>query len=115
MTDPVLESLLRPRKLSDLWSLPHIDPNPWALPKDGKTAIERVKEGYEELKKIKGAPYTQIYSYKWGFFKKGRWLEGKGNVILTPGWGRLSIRLIPYNKEVFEHLLEEQGIERVDE
>lgn len=111
MTDPVLEFLLRPHKIPDLWSLQYIDPDPWAFSKDGKTAIERVKEGVAELKKIRPAPYTQIYSYEWGFFKKGRWLEGKGNVSLTPEGRRQSIRLIPYDKEVFEHLLEEQGIE----
>lgn len=110
MTDPILEFLLRPRNFSDLWSPPSIDPDPWAYPKDGKTAIERVKEGVAELEKIGPAPHTRIYSYKWGFFKQGRWLEGTGTVILTPGWGRQSIRLIPYDKEVFEHLLEEEGI-----
>jgi len=114
MTDPVLEFLLKPRKYSDLWALPLIDPDPWALPKDGKTAIERVKEARAELEKIVPAPCTQIYSYEWGFFKQGRWLEGKGNVILTPEGSRQSIKLIPYDKEVFEHLLEEQGIERIE-
>ena len=73
--------------------------------------LERIKEGLNELAKLGPPPNPEIHEREWGFFKQGRWLEGKGNLVIFPmPFGRVGISLSPHNDEVLKHILKEEGI-----
>lgn len=110
--DPVLDYLLKPRRFQDLWAAPTSAEAFGIIPDDGKSALERMNEGLIELDKIGLAPSQEIHAREWGFFKNGRYLEGKGYLVISPmPFGRLGIQLVPRNDEVLKHLLKEEGIE----